>query len=906
MRRILFTETDFNALPNPPAGFKYIGFDGPNFSEKDEAGNTTTTGGGGGMSDVTYSELHSKISLGQLTPGAYYKITDFKTCYDQPNYDIYKNSITTGNYKVGNTHSIIVFATSEETLSMDALQPDFPKDRIRYDFSWTQSEITSGTAYGRITERVDEWNNRTDYDHREILFKRYDTFVYNPNSPQFGTISVANGVVSGIDTTFENFSVGDVIALPNFSEIFYQIGSIESNGTMSLTGSVWDVSATDIKYYSIDYVMSRTSYYKNNINSEDPNYIYDISTFGDVIGESGAEDNYIGDHSTAFLYDGVGNFLLANNVFLSGEYNNNRFGNSCYNNTFNDDCTNNTIGNFFRNNITDDDFDQNQIYNYFEDNIITANFNRNIVGDNFRDNAIVNYDFYRNRIGEDFYNNKISGNDFQNNVIGNAFNNNIVIANNDGFLKNTIGVGFNGNNIWNSFNSNKVGNGMNNNTLYCYSYENKIGDYFNNNTIGTQNISIDFYENDISNDFYQNNIYREFNNNSIGYGASNNDFYNYTFHNNIGNLFDNNTIGTFETQGGFDFKHNTIGYWAKGNLFKEDTLSNYFGDKLWGNEFFGYTEGNKIGNEFQVNDLYANFSNNIFGNSCIDNTLGTGSNSNVIGNLFIHNTISENLQDNRIGNSFGYNTIGDNFGINVIGNDFSENTISYNFAYNVIGNSFYANDIENDFGFGGNISRGNKIGNYFNENNIGEYFYNNTIADLFFGNTVSNYFQMNDVKSQNLNGIDFTTYNGNILSFSYSFSGELPDTYDGQPVVGATFSNVSGTYSYAGSTASIVVDATFDIYVVDAGTLEVTLNNTGKYYQATIGFTSSTITITESKFANGYQYLEDSLVITINQVSDLPSVYAEHNTEIFKRAGGVSRLSYYDASDVLTIKDIDK
>lgn len=38
MRRILFQQTDFNSLPNPPAGFKYIGFNGPNFSEKDEDG----------------------------------------------------------------------------------------------------------------------------------------------------------------------------------------------------------------------------------------------------------------------------------------------------------------------------------------------------------------------------------------------------------------------------------------------------------------------------------------------------------------------------------------------------------------------------------------------------------------------------------------------------------------------------------------------------------------------------------------------------------------------------------------------------------------------------------------------------------------------------------------------------
>lgn len=34
MRRILFQETDLNSLPNPPAGFKYVGFDGSDFSIK--------------------------------------------------------------------------------------------------------------------------------------------------------------------------------------------------------------------------------------------------------------------------------------------------------------------------------------------------------------------------------------------------------------------------------------------------------------------------------------------------------------------------------------------------------------------------------------------------------------------------------------------------------------------------------------------------------------------------------------------------------------------------------------------------------------------------------------------------------------------------------------------------------
>jgi hypothetical protein len=52
----------------------------------------------------------------------------------------------------------LVFATSENTISTTAYQPLYPNDRIQYDVSFGQTEITSGNAYGRITERIDEFN----------------------------------------------------------------------------------------------------------------------------------------------------------------------------------------------------------------------------------------------------------------------------------------------------------------------------------------------------------------------------------------------------------------------------------------------------------------------------------------------------------------------------------------------------------------------------------------------------------------------------------------------------------------------------------------------------------------------------------------------------------------------------
>lgn len=34
----------------------------------------------------------------------------------------------------------------------------------RFNWTWNQTEVTGGTAFGRIIERIDEFNNRTDFD----------------------------------------------------------------------------------------------------------------------------------------------------------------------------------------------------------------------------------------------------------------------------------------------------------------------------------------------------------------------------------------------------------------------------------------------------------------------------------------------------------------------------------------------------------------------------------------------------------------------------------------------------------------------------------------------------------------------------------------------------------------------
>ena len=811
----------------------------------------TTSNVGFNYVEVSYSELTSLINSSSLNPGSYYMITDFRTCYDQPDYNLSREPITNGNYKQAEIIPLMVFSTSTQSISDYAWQPNFPKDKIKYDYSWTQSEITGGTAYGRITERIDEWNNRTDYDHREVMFKRYNIFTYEFNSPQAGTISVVDGVVTGIETTFNNFSVNNVIAIPYFSEKYFKINTIESDTQMSLTGSVWNVTGNDIKYYSVNS-MGYNSYYKNNVDNDYEEY----KTFG-ILENEDVFNNYIGDHANSYIFEGsdkyddrIGDFVLSNNVFLNDTYYNNKFGNNCYNNTFDEQCTNNTIGNFFTNNITDDDFDENHIGNYFENNLITANFRRNHVGENFNDNIIINGSFYRNRIGEGFEQNKISGNDFQNNIIGNAFNNNDLDLDNHGFLKNVIGVGFKNNILNGEFDSNTIGNGSNDNEFYGNIYENKIGDYFENNNFGTNVSSIDFYENHIGNDFEDNNIFAAFYNNKIFNNSNSNYFYSVFFNNDIKNDFNNNTIG------------------------EESEISNY--------EFYL----NNIGNDVKSNLFVGHIYNNTFGNQFYSNQVYNGTYDNIFGNFNIFNDFSQIFHSNNIGNNFYSNNIGTSFTKNIIADDFQENNIGNNFGFNQIGYNFSNNTIEDDFGYGYDQAQGNKIGNNFVNNIIGEYFYNNQIADAFDNNTVGNDFRLNDIKIQNVCDYDFTTNLHKIVTIAF--------TATGSSATDGTYSNISGA-----TTSSINgINATFDILVNSGIVTSVSINNPGKFYED-----NDEITILGTQI--GGTASSDNIVIRITDIYT-PAAYGNYNCDIFKRKDGGYRLSYYDEFDILTIKDIDE
>jgi hypothetical protein len=486
--------------------------------------------------------------------------------------------------------------------------------------------VTDGVAYGRITERIDEFNNRTDYDHRAIVFKRYTTYFYNMNNPQDGTIQILDnmGSVTGTSTNFTALNVGDVIKIDGGFN--YEIVAISGDTEMYVTGLSINIG-NNLTYYLTNTqsdndgsgLLKSYDFIHNNIVDTETR---ELPTFRfqwelDNYGEVTSINNYIGNHSN------FSNTNLSHSYFLLA---NNTFSLYSYSNTLGDRCYNNSSYTWFC---------RNKISGGFYNNSMWRGFYSNIVGEYCNNNLFGSYT-WRNKLGEGFEYNK-TFNDFQNNIVNNGFNENTIV---DDFYKNDIGNGFNNNLIFSYFYGNEIGNAYNDNQVYSTFYDNQIGEYFENNTIGDiENLdNLEFYRNRIGNDFNSNNIRQDFQNNQIG------------------NQFEGNT--------------------ANGDFYK-NVIGNGFND----NQNIGYNfYGNHIGNGFNNNDLIGDdFHNNYIGERFSQNTISYDFNANQIGYQFQYNTLGDaqyfNWNNTNISNLTGrtynsfYNSLNEGIGNYILGKE---------------------------------------------------------------------------------------------------------------------------------------------------------------------------------------------------------------------------------------------
>lgn len=596
---------------------------------KDENGNLIG-GGAASIVEIQYDGLYQMFQSGSLTAGQYYVITDYQTFYDQPNWTADQEPITTGNYKSGSiVEPLVVLATSTSSLSPFAHSTLYPKDTIKYDISWNETEVTANPAKGRIYERIDEVGNRTDYDWREVRFKRYDGFrcdtffngkisVITPGGPSTGS-------VIGVDTNFDNdFSVGEVLGVYNRNNSriggfdFYEIVNISGSFYMDITGSYYS-SINDTYYSRANFYSGISPFQTNTVSVYKDEYEYNTFHTEGTPAQNDWYNNYLGNYTE---WDG-NTFILSNNVFLSGDYRDNYFDSNVVGNTFDDDNYGNHCGRYFRYNCITDDFDSNKIGDNFEYNFIDCDFQENIIGN----------DFTYNMLGDDD-----GGVDFNQNIINSdSFDHNWSTGV-DAFVHNIISNNFNTNIILNSFQSNLITGEVYNNFFDNDIENNHFKQTFNGNEI------YDIFQNNVLNTFYDNIILQNFERNQISGQAYANTFSGSFFDNTIGNNFHNNTFEGIAAynQIGSDFYNNVIG---------ADFGVGY-----------GNPRGNKIGNNFIDNNIGEYFYSNTISDNFISNTLGDYFQQNVVlannvngvnFNTFYGNVNTINIINANIGGSDG-------------------------------------------------------------------------------------------------------------------------------------------------------------------------------------------------------------------------------------------------------------
>lgn len=182
---------------------------------------------------VIYDTLVALINDSRLVGGSHYILTDFQTIYDQMDFDAggsLKSGLTT---KMGSIEPLLLFAINESKISDNAYSTIFPKDELQYDYTYVATVANGSPAKGRISERIDEWNNRTDYDHRVVEFIRYDDGSGNFTSYK------DNGNASQEFLTFGNSyatNTGEIIAnnyIDGYNSIKNLLGQELSNNVFS-------------------------------------------------------------------------------------------------------------------------------------------------------------------------------------------------------------------------------------------------------------------------------------------------------------------------------------------------------------------------------------------------------------------------------------------------------------------------------------------------------------------------------------------------------------------------------------------------------------------------------------------------------------------------------------------------
>ncbi len=432
------------------------------------------------MESGTFAQLNAKKNAGTLVQGRAYLMTDFQTIYDQPDFDSLGapkpiiNIVTKTSVVI---EPLILFAVSINEFSAEVYSTLFPDDKLRYDIDFIATEVKSAPAKGRISERVDSRSNRTDYDHKYILFKRYESA---PASGVFNSYK-DNGNPSFEFLTFStdagslNNYIGDYAKFHSlWGEPFLLANSVlGQNNYVNIAGLYFINNTLGGGCFSNTFSDGCT---RNILGDSCSVNIFSVSCFSNIFG-NGCNSNILEN----LCYSNTFGINCTTNTFGDICFSN-TFGDSCVSNTFGDNCNTNTFGNGCFSNVA---------INYFTLNTFGNGCTSNFFGDNCGTNTL-GINCLRNTFANNFATN-VFGNDCTANTFGNTCTGNIF---GDSCISNTFG---------NEFIGNIFGNNCYTNTFGTLCAANTFGNLCNTNTFGDYcQSNINFPVNTRRNNFFDN------------------------------------------------------------------------------------------------------------------------------------------------------------------------------------------------------------------------------------------------------------------------------------------------------------------------------------------------------------------------------------------------------------------
>lgn len=392
--------------------------------------------------EITYSELVTLRNGGNLVPGKWYRITDYRCSTQQAR-----------TVAMAHAFDILVRADDESHLNENAFAAHHEGDTyfqncklenwlLKYcldndtdRFAWADDQEGRGVVY----YMKDEWGNECSYDFKNIKFQRWavtadqdhpylvvdnadNNYGYYYGAKDLQDNNVLSKATYGEDTGyFYTFALKDLESGEWFDyTVVAHLGLKNDEGNEIACYDNHLTEATD-EYASGKGEMAKML-----------NNIVFFNCYGDLSDTSYADDysycnnnRFLGNcHSNTFGNECYSNTFGngCNYNSFGNDCNNNSFGNNCYSNTFGNYCGGNTFGNYFQYNSFGNNFQFNSFGNYFQNNSFGNGCNNNSFGNSCYRNSFGN-GCSNNSFGNYCYSNTF-GNNCQYNSFGNSCSNN--------------------------------------------------------------------------------------------------------------------------------------------------------------------------------------------------------------------------------------------------------------------------------------------------------------------------------------------------------------------------------------------------------------------------------------------------------------------------------------------------